>query len=411
MAYVKCIYGSSDTPSPTPSTKRQGINVYRSNTNNDGTATSFYDPNSDFCANYPSTGSIWCTDFKFYLGGYLVTGAYNGQYATLSVTIDGTTSTISFSSPGANYSTYICDVRYVDRNIAMICYANTTASYDTATNARYIKLSSTGTLIQSTNFGICPAQTATMTYRSVINRRLYDSTRGISCYCMKSYVTDSTAACSLYLNYFYYIFGTGAVTNTSSTAVVGSGYGDIMKATKYDVSVYNHYTGATATNPRLIIRHGSLANGTIYFNIDAAYANYRTADVLNDGHYVMYKYGHIIIVDIKTINSTTGTFDVVGTYNIITDSTHDTFDFLVVSLVNNVVTFYINSTKTILGESKPKGFYRVKFTPNSSGTYNVELLDDFAETYIGCNPDKFHPMYWGPDSDPFNGVFIYDIDE
>ena len=123
----------------------------------------------------------------------------------------------------------------------------------------------------------------------------------------------------------------------------------------------------------------------------------------------MYKQGHIIISNIRTDSASIVGFDVLATINIVTDTTHDDYDFLVVSVVNNIMVFYINTTKTILGVSKPAGFYRVKI--NIGSTYSIELMDDFVASYIGYDYTKFNFDNCTIDSDPFNGVFIYDIDE
>ena len=177
-----------------------------------------------------------------------------GESEMLRTTINGTSSSVNISTPGATEGTSIVDVRFVSRDIVMIFYYNSTANgLGTVVYARYIKLTKSNTLYQSASLGVCPAQATTTSYYSTVNRYC-GNPNSLEWYSMRSYNTLSNNTTTLYLAYTYYNPSAGTATLTSSTASQGSvtGGGDILHSTKYDLAVYNCQVAAT-TN-RIVIR-------------------------------------------------------------------------------------------------------------------------------------------------------------
>ena len=420
MAYVKCIYGSSDTPSPTPSTKRQGINVYRQantmadynryyQTGYDGPMKKYqygFGNDKSRFDNLMSSNGLIC-----YIGGYPLYYEKSGNNDNLYVEIDGVKSSISFYTNSTDHIAYLIDIRYELKNVIILVYsANVNNStYDIATSLRYIWLRTDNTLFQSAAVLVSHATTDTNTYWGSIGRPVFTSKQNLAGF--KTYHIDSNNTEYLYLQEILWNPNNGSVTSSLATSpqFTSSATRINLKTTNYDMA-YFFVTGSFGD--RIYSMNGyNVSNATIVNN--TGYLEYRLCGKLDDGSAIIYKQGHIVIVQLDNGASSMPIFKVLNTYNIITDSRHaDYFDFLVISIQNNIMTFYMSDTRTILGVSKPAGFYRIKFTPTAVlNSYDLELMDDFAEVYVGNDGTKTHPMYWGPDSDPFNGVFIYDIDE
>ena len=392
MAYVRC--GTKKAPAK----KKQGLIIFRPSEN---------------------------ASFLCYIGGYPLYRRYSddGKNNILYVTIGGVESSVTFASHTATGTVWIKRIYYVHYDTIIIYFETFNADstiYPTKL-ARYVTLRPDNTLFQSAAFTVTGTDTATTYYNGSINRQFsYNSGEQIAIIRSTDVYNSAGDFVREDISFFqaWWNPASGAVSVPTAATSLASGYNvgtysiynnNGLSIYRYNNNNYDYYIYG-ASNYQSANRNLSYYDGYKY-----------TIGKLNDGKAVsITDYNNYnnpgLKIGISNISFTSTTYlltTIKQFSNIIEYDSISSYynNVMVYCLVNNIITFQIYQSATILGIPKPAGFYRIKINKDNDESYSLELMDDFAEINKYANGYNTHPRFWGPDSDPFNGVFIYDIDE
>lgn len=319
----------------------------------------------------------------------------------------GVESTITIASPGTAYiDTFeISNMHLVHANHFIIEYSyDTSATARSQTYARSILIKNNYTLAQSSAINTSTASSATTSVNSYFMQTLYGDY--FSFFCLRSVITDSTAAWTLTGWKTWMSTFTGAFTNASSNSI------NIASNINTNTSVYNKrapskggffYRNASDVDYICLIGHYS-DSGVKNMTLEAADSSGSLASAGYSEHYILglSNGGYLVTAQFRT------SYWIIRVWRLDLSASSDILTFIgsatiqdsaSPSYVPNIISF--NNNIFILSSGKKYQLVE-DFSSSASISISIRILNESA-----IESTVMDTKFIGPLGDPYNMVGVY----